>query len=82
MTTATIGKWGNASAIRLPQPFCEQLGIGVGDAVQVTIEGRKRIVIEPPAERYTLEARMAGWDGGRFDTCEYDWGSPVGKEIW
>ena len=82
MLTATIGKWGNASAIRLPQPFCEQLGIGVGDAVQVFLDGNKRIVIEPPAERNTLEARMAGWDGKRFETHEYDWGEPAGKEMW
>ena len=82
MPTATIGKWGNASAIRLPQPFCEQLGIGVGDAVQVFLDGSKRIVIEPPPERDTLEARMVGWSGGRFETREYDWGEPVGEEMW
>lgn len=82
MTTATIGKWGNASAIRLPQPFCEQLGIGVGDAVHVFIDGNKRIVIEPPDDQYSLEARMANWAGGRFETHEYGWGGPAGKELW
>lgn len=82
MTTATIGKWGNASAIRIPQPFCEQMGIGVGDSVKMFIDGRNRIVIEPAAEQHTLQARMAKWDGKRYETCEYDWGDPVGKEIW
>lgn len=82
MTTATIGKWGNAAAIRLPQPFCEQLGLGVGDAVHVFVDGRRRIVIEAPDDKNTLKARMAGWDGGRYITPECDWGSSVGKEMW
>ena len=82
MTTATIGKWGNASAIRLPQPFCEQIGIGVGDAVHLFVDGKRRIVIEVPDEQYTLQARMRDWDGERYQTKEYDWGDAVGEEIW
>lgn len=82
MTTATIGKWGNASAIRIPQPFCEQIGIEVGDPVRMFVDGRKRIIIEVPAEQNTLQARMANWDGTRYKTQEYDWGEPAGEEIW
>lgn len=81
MPTATIGKWGNASAICLPQSFREQLGIGVGDAVQIFLDDNKRIVIEPSIEQHTLEARMAGWNGGRFETHEYDWGESANKKI-
>lgn len=82
MTTATIGKWGNASAIRIPQPFCEQIGIEVGDAVRMFVDGRKRIIIEAPAEDNTLQARMANWDGKRYKAHEYDWGEPEGEELW
>lgn len=82
MTTATIGKWGNASALRLPQPFCEQLGIEIGDAVQIFIDGSKRIIIEPAPEQHTLQARMADWNGKRYKTSEYNWGGPAGKELW
>ena len=81
MTTATIGKWGNAAAIRIPQPFCEQLGVGAGDAVQMFMDGRK-LVIERTSEKYTLRARMLSWDGVRYETNEYDWGEPTGKEVW
>jgi len=81
MTTATVGKWGNAAAIRIPQPFCEQLGIGAGDAVHMSVEGRK-LIIERTGEEYTLQARMHGWDGVRYETGEYDWGAPAGKELW
>lgn len=82
MTTATIGKWGNASAVRIPQPFCEQLGVNVGDAVRIFLEGGRRIVIEPSTEQFTLSARMRGWEGGRFEASEYDWGDPAGEEVW
>ncbi len=81
MTLATVGKWGNAAAVRIPQPFCEQLGIGAGDAVQMVVIGRK-LIIERPEEEYTLQARMRDWDGARFETHEYDWGEPQGKEAW
>lgn len=82
MTTATIGKWGNAAAIRLPKPFCEQLGLSAGDDVEVFVDGNKRIIIEVPQEKDTLKARMATWEKGRYMTHECDWGQPVGKELF
>ena len=78
MTTTTIGEWGNAAAIRIPQSFCKQMGIGIGDSVKMFIDERNRIVIEPIAEQHTLQARMAEWDGKRYEAREYDWGEPVG----
>ena len=82
MPTATIGKWGNASAVRIPQPFCEQVGIGVGDAVSIFVDGRQRIIIEPERSKHTLQERMRAWDGVRYATHEYDWGEPRGEEVW
>lgn len=34
----TIGKWGNASAIRLPKSFCKALSIDVGGSMHVFME--------------------------------------------
>lgn len=82
MATATIGKWGNASALRLPKLFCDSLGIGVGDDVKISIEDESRIVIEPVVNEFTLKARMVQWDGKRYKSDELDWGQPVGEEIW
>ena len=81
MTTITVGKWGNASALRIPKPFCQQLGIEVGSDVSLSLEGQ-RLIIEPLTEKYTLRARMKDWDGKRYIAQEYDWGEPAGKEIW
>lgn len=77
MLTATIGQWGDASAVRIPRSICERVGLSVGDSVSMFLDGDNRIVIERSSERYTLAARMEGWDGGRFQTGEYDWGEPV-----
>lgn len=82
MAMATIGKWGNASALRIPKPFCDSLGIGIGDDVRISIEGNNRLIIEPAIGESTLKARMRHWDGKRYKNEELDWGCPVGKEIW
>lgn len=81
MTTATMGKWGNANALRIPLPFCEQLGITSGSNVSMTMEGR-RLIIEPAEDDFTLKGRMRNWDGIRHETSEYDWGEPQGDELW
>ncbi len=82
MATATIGKWGNASALRLPKLFCDSLGIGIGDDVKISVENDSRIVIEPIGSEFTLKARMKHWDGKRYKSTEENWGQAVGEEIW
>ena len=79
--TAVVSKWGNAQGIRIPEAFCRQLGISVGDEVSLTIV-KDRLVVENSNERYTLKARMKAWDGKGTSGKEYDYGQPVGKEIW
>ncbi len=82
MTTLTIGKWGNASAIRLPKSFCETLGIGIGDDVRVSMENDRRVVIEPVRDEHTLKGRMRSWNGERYHGDELDWGDVTGEELW
>lgn len=81
MTTATMGRWGNANALRIPLPFCQQLGIGNGSNVNLSIEG-SRLIIEPADEEHTLKGRMASWDGRRYESPELDWGDAIGDELW
>ncbi len=82
MTTATLGKWGNASAVRLPKPFCDTLHLRVGDDVRIYVEDDRRIVIESAREKDTLKGRMETWDGKRYQGRELDWGAPAGEELW
>lgn len=78
----TIGKWDNASAIRLPKSFCETLGIGIGDDVRVSMENDRRIVIEPARDERALKERMRPWNGERCQDDELDWDGTAGEELW
>lgn len=77
---ATLTRWGNSQGIIIPRDFCDQMKIKPGDKLEMIFDGTK-ITVKPKCE-HTLEARLAQWDGGKFKTQEYDWGEPVGKEIW
>lgn len=79
--TVVVGKWGNSPGVRLPKAFCDQLHISIGDTVVMSYESDK-IIITNSSDQYTLQARMKDWDGKRLKTEEYDWGVPVGKELW
>ena len=79
--TAVVSKWGNAQGIRIPEAFCKQLGISVGDEVSLSI-ARDKLIIAKADEQYTLKARREAWDGRGKSEPEYDWGETAGKEIW
>ena len=79
--TATVSKWGNARGIRLPEAFCQQLGISIGDEVNITVE-KDKLVIANSNQAYTLKARLKAWAGEGGGEAEYEWGAPVGKEVW
>ena len=79
--TVIVSKWGNAQGIRLPEAFCRQLGISVGDEVSLTIV-KDKIVVANSSEQYTLKSRLKAWDGRGGSEPEYDWGGPAGKEMW
>ena len=81
MSTVTLSKWGNGQGVLIPKRFCEQLGLKTGDKVSISAD-RTRIIIERPEENYTLAARMRNWDGKGEPVRDYDWGKPVGREMW
>lgn len=78
IATVTLNKWGNGQGILIPKDFCDFLGMRQGDKVVLKIEGQA-IKVEPE-KSYTLEALMAGYQGPK--PGEYDWGKPMGKEMW
>ncbi|MDX6850959.1 AbrB/MazE/SpoVT family DNA-binding domain-containing protein [Gilvimarinus sp. SDUM040013] len=44
--TASIAKWGNSAAIRLPKNILDALSLHIGDQVNIVQRGRS-VVIEP-----------------------------------
>lgn len=78
---ATIAKWGNSRAIRIPKQLALETGIDFGSKVELVLEnGELRIVpVEKP--RYTLEELVAGITPENRHG-EIDIGPAVGKEVW
>ncbi len=79
---ATIQKWGNSQGIRIPKAFLEALGMMENDLVELT-RVDDNIVIKKVKKQndLTLDDIFKDYDG-ESAAENFDWGSPVGKEVW
>ena len=84
----TVVKWGNSHGIRLPKAFLKSIDISENDLVDVTLDNQK-IIIKKIEERKhkTIKQRLSDFYGKDYKNVtisqeEYDWGKPVGKEVW
>jgi antitoxin MazE len=86
---ATVQKWGNSNALRIPKALLEALSIRENDRVELTQSGDtitiKKAVTTP---HKTLEERLTAFYGkpvaeiDRIQSEEVDWGQPEGEEVW
>lgn len=78
--TNIVNKWGNSLGLRIPQPVANKVGLTAGSVVSIEVVD-DTIVISPVRRKYQLDELLEGVTpeliGG-----EYDWGEPVGREIW
>ena len=91
----TIQRWGNSQAVRLPKPILEGLFLREKDRVEISVE-RDSIVIKRASRKRrakkSLEQRLVDHyekpideilaDDALYAPIEYDWGPPIGKEVW
>ncbi|MEG4166854.1 MULTISPECIES: AbrB/MazE/SpoVT family DNA-binding domain-containing protein [unclassified Microcoleus] len=78
---ATIAKWGNSLAIRIPQNLAKEINLAEGSEVKlVLIDGK--LTIEPILRRrYSLDELIEAMTPENVHT-EIDTGIAVGKEVW
>jgi len=76
---ASMQKWGNSLAVRIPKPLADILGIGPGSQVRIAAE-QGRIVITAAA-KYSLEELLEGITPANLHG-ETNLGKPAGKEVW
>ena len=76
-----LKEWGNSMGIRLVQDVLKTTGFTRGDVLDISAS-KGQIVITKPFRHKTLEERAAEYGGGLMLDGEYDWGEPVGREIW
>jgi antitoxin MazE len=78
---ATIRKWGNSAAVRIPASIMRSTQLNLDEEVDVREEAG-RIVIEPVRQKtYNLEDLLqAITKKNQHDPM--DFGGPMGKEVW
>ena len=77
---ATIQKWGNSQAIRLPKSILQTANMEEAETVQITAQ-QDLIVIRKSKRHKTLKERLEGFDG-QYVFEEWDTGTPVGNEVF
>lgn len=80
MTTVAIQKWGNSQGIRLPKSLLDALDWKVNEKLNI-ISKENKLILEQPERHKKIKALFANFEG-TYTTEEFDWGEPVGKEIW
>jgi len=82
--TARTEKWGGAACIQLPEAILDEVSMQEHDPIELVVEDN-RIVIRKAGRRKragkSLEERFKDY-GGDYRPEEYDWGKPMGKEVW
>ncbi len=78
---AQVKEWGNSQGIRLPKEILRSAGIAINEVLDVTVSNGVITLVKSFSHK-TLEERAAEFDGKLMIDGEYDWGEPVGREVW
>ena len=76
-----VKAWGNSQGIRLPKEILNSAGIMLNEFLDVTVSDGV-ITLAKSFRHKTLEERAAEYDGNLMLDGEFDWGDPVGREVW
>jgi antitoxin MazE len=82
MPNVKVVKWGNSHAVRIPKIVLEKVDIHEGDELEIRVQDG-RIALEratPKLRLRDLVARIKPENLHRQD--EWEWGKPVGREVW
>lgn len=75
-----VQKWGNSNGIRIPKEMLDELNIKTDDILSMIKEDNK-IIIKKLPKKQSLKEMFDDHDGD-YKSIEFDWGEPVGREIW
>ena len=77
---ATIQKWGNSLAVRIPAALADRVKIGAGTPVEVTAENGAILVKPSGRRKYRLKELLKDCKPGQLHG-EMDIGPDVGREV-
>ncbi|MCI5954722.1 MAG: AbrB/MazE/SpoVT family DNA-binding domain-containing protein [Lachnospiraceae bacterium] len=78
---AQVKAWGNSQGIRISKDILQEANVAIDDILDVKVSDGM-IMLSKPFRHKTLEERAAEFDGKLNMDGEYDWGEPVGREVW
>jgi antitoxin MazE len=78
---ATVKKWGNSAAIRIPATVMQTTHLNFNDVVNVRNEGGRIIIEKVRQKAYELDDLLKGITPENQHQ-EVDFGPSVGKEVW
>ena len=80
---ATVNRWGNSLALRLPKLIADEAKLVEGAVVELEVDdGTLKVSLARP--RYTLADLLEGERPARKQAAsrEAEWGAPKGGETW
>ena len=78
---AQVKVWGNSQGVRIPKEVLQEAGIALNEFLNITVSDGV-IKLEKTFKHKTLEERAAEFNGELGLDGEYDWGEPLGREVW
>ena len=78
---AQVKVWGNSQGIRISKETLSEAGLSIDDVLDVKVMDGK-IMLSKQHRHISLEERASLYGGSLKLDGEYDWGDPVGREIW
>jgi antitoxin MazE len=77
--TATIQKWGNSLALRIPHAVAKQIHVQEGDPVVLKV-GVSGLTVKPAPRHPSLDELLAKVTPDNLHPAT-DWGADVGREV-
>jgi antitoxin MazE len=78
---AQVKAWGNSQGIRLSKDILQEANVSIDDILDVQVADGMIMLVKPFRHK-TLEERAAEFGGDLNLDGEFDFGDPVGREVW
>lgn len=78
---ATVVKWGNSLAVRIPQNLAKEIHLAEGAEIDISVVDGTLVIKPRSRKRYSLDELIKGITPENLHT-EIDSGIAVGDEIW
>jgi len=76
-----VKTWGNSQGIRIPKEILQEADVVIDEILDIKVSNGVIMLLKPFRHK-TLEERAAQYGGWLNLDGEFDWGAPVGREIW